>query len=155
MFTLEASRAPRTGRPPGGAQDGGYFDALMPGATETRRQFARRHGFSRHLFRNGPGNVEVVLRRLGLSGVYLRYAKDLLGQCGLSSRLFDHGEIWGCESEPLAFVGHPYPPLAELREEAAKLRALGVPVLILEGQSYYGYGTVQVITQAPRSFEDR
>src|SRR5262249_12687963 len=64
-------------------------------------------------------------------------------------KAFDHHDLWGRDGKPLILVGHPY-GLDQNRPIYGAIASLGFEVRF-DGESYYGFGTNQVLVCKPGS----
>lgn len=117
-------------------------------------EFAARHGVRE--FKFSVRNVGRLLRSAGASAdlanpVYrsprgLRWCDALFRSEFLMA--FDHRDLWGRDGLPTMMVGHPYDETEQHRDIYDAIRSLGL-VVETGGESYYGYGTYQVLVRRP------
>jgi hypothetical protein len=75
------------------------------------------------------------------------------GGCG-SCPPFDHGEVWGKDGRPTILVGHPCELDHDSEIMVRTIKRFGLEVRT-EGESYYGFGTRQVLVFARPVIEER
>jgi hypothetical protein len=120
-------------------------------------EFAARHGVREYKY--STHNLAKLFRSAGASTDQARSvfssrchwgpgARWNLFFEGDFSQAFDHHDLWGRDGKPLMLVGHPYGDPDQHRAIYDAIAALGLDVQF-GGESYYGYGTYQVIARAP------
>jgi hypothetical protein len=120
-------------------------------AAAIEAEFLRAHDV--RPYRNSRHNLTRLLRSAGADADQVQAVRVRLGAYGAHSGAFDHGKIFGRDGVPICLIAHPYDLDAESLADLKAIQALGLAVEVRgEGESFYGWGTTQVIVVAPAAF---
>jgi hypothetical protein len=115
---------------------------------ELRHQFIARYQV--YPCKNRPSNYMNLFLTGGKSRDEINGKMGWRLKCAnIYSRLFDHPEIWSRDGSPAILVGHPYPDCLSYEDLYIldEFKEIGLTVQS-DGQSYYGFGTIQFLVFA-------